>query len=138
LGTDVANSGTLGPPHKPQGRQLCDYRDKMIAMHRDHAAFIAAIHSTQKVRLRFFSKEDGGELIRTCAPFDFGPSKRTQNQSDRYHFWDYDSDQKNHVLSLLPDQVVSIAILDEAFTPGDIITWTPMTWTTPRNWGSFS
>lgn len=102
--------------------------------------FIEAIHSKQKVRLTFYSKEDGQELIRTCAPMDYGPSRRAKNQSDRYHFWDYDSDTKRHTLSLLPQQVVSIEILSDNFEPAEFITWdvTKFPWFVQRNWGDFS
>lgn len=112
--------------------------DKFIGMHRDHAVFIAAIHNMQKIRLEFYSKEDGGVLVRTCAPFDFGPSRRAKDQSDRYHFWDYDSDEKRHTLSLMADQIISIAVLDGKFNPPDIVTWTPISWYISRNWGSCS
>ena len=36
--------------------------------------FIQAIQTLQKVRVTFFSKEDGGFLSRVCAPMDYGPS----------------------------------------------------------------
>jgi len=35
--------------------------------------FIDAIHSKNKIRLTFHSKEDRQELTRTCAPMDYGP-----------------------------------------------------------------
>lgn len=107
-------------------------------MHADHTAFIAAIHSLSKLRLTFFSKEDSTQLVRTCAPFDFGPRRRAKDQSDCYHFWDYDSDTKNHVLSLLPDQVISMNTLAESFDPADIVTWSPIRWFVQRNWGRYS
>jgi hypothetical protein len=103
-------------------------------MHRDHQVFIAAIRNTKKIRLQFFSKEDKRELIRTCAPLDFSPSRRAKDQSDRYHCWNYDSDVKRHTLSLLPIQVISITELNEVFDPTDIVTWTP-SWTIARPWG---
>lgn len=99
--------------------------------------FIAAIHGKKKVNLTFYSKEDGGILTRLCAPMDYGPSRRAHDKSDRFHLWDYESDQKNHVLSLLPDQVIDIAILAEAFDPADFITW-QTNWFVPRNWGRYS
>jgi hypothetical protein len=70
-----------------------------------NALFESAIHSKNKIRLTFFSKEDKKIIKRTCAPMDLGPSRRAVNQDQRFHFWDYESDKKNHVLSLLPDQV---------------------------------
>ncbi len=51
-------------------------------------AFISAIHAKKKVRLTFYSKDDGGTIVRTCAPMDYGPSRRAHEKNDRYHVWD--------------------------------------------------
>lgn len=99
--------------------------------------FISAIHSKAKVRLTFFSKEDGHSLTRLCAPMDFGPSRRAHNKSDRYHLWDYESDKSNHTLSLLPDQVVNMEFLDEEFCPSEFVTWRA-NWVIARDWGAYS
>lgn len=99
--------------------------------------FIAAIHSKNKVRLTFHSKEDNGALVRTCAPMDYGPSSRAHDKSDRFHFWDYDSDKQRHTLSLLPEQVISIQVLGETFNPGEFVTW-PTAWHVQRDWGQYS
>ncbi|HEY2354303.1 MAG TPA: hypothetical protein VGH79_05315 [Gaiellaceae bacterium] len=107
-------------------------------MHRDHAIFIAALADQARVRLTFFSKEDGHELVRTCAPMDYGPSRRANDRSDRYHFWDYDSDQARHTLSLLANQIRSIERLAEDFDPTEFVTWSPIEWFVPRDWGVYS
>jgi len=99
--------------------------------------FLAAIHSKHKVRLTFYSKEDQGFLVRTCAPMDYGPSRRTLDKSDRFHFWDYDSDQKNHTLTLLPNQIELIEVLDQVFNPAEFVTWVP-NWFVKRDWGQYS
>jgi len=99
--------------------------------------FIGAIHSLNKIRLVFFSKEDGAILVRRCAPMDFGPSRRAHDKSNRFHMWDYDSDTKSHTLSLLPNQVKSINILNTQFCPSEFVTWTP-NWLVPRDWGKYS
>ena len=106
-------------------------------MHTDHAVFIEGIEGQQKIQLTFHSKEDGHSLVRLCAPMDFGPSTRTLDQSDRYHFWDYDSDTGSHTLSLLPQQVQSIAATEISFEPSEFVTWPP-NWIYPRNWGALS
>lgn len=104
------------------------------------AEFIKAIQSRNKVRLKFFSKEDGATLTRTCAPMDFGPSRRAHDKSDRFHLWDYDSDAKRHTLSLLPEQVQSIEVLPETFEPAEFVTWSTASspWFVARNWGAHS
>lgn len=99
--------------------------------------FVESIHSKNKVRLTFFSKEDSCNLVRLCAPMDFGPSRRAHNKSDRFHLWDYESDKANHVLSLLPEQVISIDVLEEDFCPSEFVTWQP-NWFVPRDWGVYS
>lgn len=109
-------------------------------MHPDHDNFVNALHARQRVLLHFFSKEDGTVLRRTCAPLDFGPSRRAKDQSDRYHFWDYDSDTVRHVLSLLPDQIQTMSTLDDMFDPGEFITWdvSGSPWFLARDWGQYS
>lgn len=109
-------------------------------MHRDHKTFEDAIHSMNRVTLCFFSKEDGTPLTRTCAPMDFGPSRRAKDQSDRYHFWDYDSDTVRHTLSLLPGQIISIERTEHRFQPAEFISWNVAIspWFLKRDWGAFS
>ena len=100
-------------------------------------SFVGAIHSKNKVILTFHSKEDGHSLTRTCAPMDYGPSTRAHNKSDRFHFWDYDSDTAKHTLSLLPEQVISIEVLPETFDPAEFVTW-QTNWIVKRDWGTYS
>lgn len=102
--------------------------------------FIQAIKDKNKVKLKFRSKEDNGVLVRTCAPMDYGPSRRAYDKSDRYHFWDYDSDTKRHALSLPPSQVLEIEVLDEKFDPADFIDWDVKNspWFIQRDWGIYS
>jgi len=107
-------------------------------MHQDHLIFIEALEGKQRVTLTFVSKDDdGAELVRTCAPMDFGPSSRAADKSDRYHLWDYDSDSGRHTLSLLPIQVVSIELTEDTFDPGEFVAW-DTNWHHPRDWGEYS
>ena len=106
-------------------------------MHQDHAHFINSLHECRIVMLTFYGKEDRQLITRTCAPMDYGPSRRAKDQSDRYHFWDYDSDSGSHVLSLLPDQIAQIEPTAGNFEPARFVTWLP-NWFTPRNWGNLS
>lgn len=102
--------------------------------------FIRAIRARRKIRLTFYSKEDVGILIRTCAPMDFGPSRRAKEKNNRFHVWDYDSDARTHTLSLNPEQIVSIEVLEEIFEPSEFITWdtTKSPWFVKRDWGTYS
>lgn len=69
---------------------------------------------------------------------DFGPSRTARDQFDRYHLWDYESDKAPHPLPLLPDQIVSIEPTGEHFDPGEFVTWSPVQWFHPRDWGIYS
>lgn len=102
--------------------------------------FINAIHSKNKVKLTFYSKEDNTVLERTCAPMDYGPSRKAHDKSDRYHLWDYDSDQKWHTLSLLPEQIIGVEVLSETFDPAEFVTWDleKSPWFIERDWGNYS
>jgi len=102
--------------------------------------FIAAIWAKQTVRLHFYSKEDGGVLARKCAPMDYGPSRRATEKNNRYHLWDYESDTRVHTLSLNPDQIQSIEVLNEEFDPSSFVTWdlVKSPWFVSRDWGNYS
>jgi hypothetical protein len=109
-------------------------------MHNDHEVFIAGIGGCTKVVLTFASKEDGGQyLVRTCAPMDYAPGRIAKDRANRYHFWDYDSDSPGgrHTLSLLPEQIISIAATEKPFSPAEFVTW-DTAWNIPRDWGQFS
>jgi hypothetical protein len=101
---------------------------------------VNAIMDKRKVNVRFYSKEDGNEHQRKCAPLDVGPSRRAKIKNDRFHFWDYDSNDGPHVLSLNPEQVIEISTLEEEFGPESIVSWdtnkTP--WFIKRDWGARS
>lgn len=102
--------------------------------------FTQAINTKSKLQVTFFSKEDNAYLTRLCAPFDIGPSSRAKDKTDRYHFWNYDSDTGSHNLSLIDEQVTDIKILDEKFEPSTLITWNfkPNSWYLQRDWGNYS
>ena len=99
--------------------------------------FLDSLEGQKKVALTFYSQDDGCNLVRTCAPMDFGPTRIAKDHFDRYHFWDYDSDEMRHPLMLLPDQVVSITPLREQFDPAEFVTW-ETNWHHPRDWGEHS
>lgn len=106
-------------------------------MHADHDIFLSAIESLRKVSLTFFSKEDGYNLTSTCAALDYAPRQRFPNEEYRYHFWDYESDEAPHPLSLPAEQIVSITRLEERFDPAEFMDWAP-NWRHARDWGLYS
>ena len=102
--------------------------------------FINAIHAKKKVRIKFKSKEDSDFLVRKCAPMDYGPSRSAKQKNDKFHMWDYESDKGPHTLSLNPEQLQKLDVLDETFDPGEFITWDTKRspWFIPRDWGVYS
>lgn len=102
-----------------------------------HDEFIAAIHGRRMLRVTFTATGDGAVRTRRCAPMDFGPSRRSTDRRDRYHFWDYDSPDGSHTLSLFPEQIGMMEVMPDEFDPADFVTWNP-DWFVPRDWGSFS
>ncbi|MCX6579895.1 MAG: hypothetical protein NT166_06885 [Candidatus Aminicenantes bacterium] len=96
--------------------------------------FIEAIQDKIKLKVTFFSKDDGGYITRTCAPMDYGQSRHTNTKDDRYHLWDYDS---SHTLSLPITQVKNIEHTEQSFDPAEFLKW-PTNWIIRRDWGKFS
>lgn len=101
-----------------------------------HEIFLQAINNKGLIQLCFNSYEKGS-ITRKCIPFDFGPSSRYKDGQDRYHFYDLDSPEGKHNLSILPSQITSIELLTDTFEPGDYIKWTPK-WFIKRDWGIYS
>ncbi len=101
-----------------------------------YSEFVNAIEKKKMVKIRVNSKEKG-QIERICIPFDYGPSKRYGDGKDRYHFYDLDSPDGSHNLSILPDQLEYLEMVDKSFNPGDYVTWEP-NWYIKRDWGAFS
>ena len=103
----------------------------------NHENFLQAIQEKRIVKVQFNSQEKG-VIERICIPFDFGPSRRNlKTNPDRYHFYDLDSPEGSHTLSILPEQIISIETKDKNFDPANYIIWTP-NWFIKRDWGIYS
>lgn len=98
--------------------------------------FLDSIHRKKKVTIMFDSKEKG-IVTRECVPFDYGPSRKYKDGRDRYHFYDLNSPEGQHNLSILPEQLINIELLNEPFEPADYVNWTP-NWFVKRDWGKYS
>jgi len=80
--------------------------------------FLQAQQSKHKIRITFHPKTDQHVLMRICAPLEYGPGK--VDHSDQLHVWEYYEDGAGgHLLSLKPEQVVRLDILNEEFDPTD-------------------
>ncbi len=98
--------------------------------------FLEAIQEKRIVKITFNSKAKG-IIIRKCIPFDFGPSRRSHDKSDKYHFYDLDSPDGNHNLSVAESQLMKIELTKDIFDPQEYITWEP-NWFIKRDWGRYS
>ena len=87
----------------------------------NHARFLEAIHDKTKVNVRFYSKADSGVLDRVCAPMDYGPGGGVNDGLNRYWLWDYTSSTGSHTLGLMPNRIVDLQVLGEAFDPSQFI-----------------
>jgi hypothetical protein len=109
-------------------------------MHAHHQVFLDALAAKRRLSVQYFSKKEGRERTRICAPLDFGPLRGHAEPTDHYQLWDLEGKRKPLNIAVLPGDVVSMTMLDEPFAPADIITWNfkPNAWRVPRDWAEFS
>jgi len=100
--------------------------------------FLKSIHEKRIVRITFNSYEKG-IITRNCIPYDFGMSRnpKLQDGRERYHFYDLNSPDGQHNLSILPEQLLKLELLAEHFEPAQYVTWKPR-WFVQRDWGKYS
>src|SRR4051794_38980269 len=109
-------------------------------MHADHSIFLEALAAKRRLSVHFRSQKLGRELVRVCAPLDFGPLRGSVDNLDCYQFWDLEGKRKPLNIPLLESEIVKMTPLDETFDPAAIITWNfkPGAWRIARDWGEFS
>ena len=113
-------------------------------IHDAHATFLDALAAKRRLSVRFIAREKGRklgrELVRTCAPLDFGPLRGALEAGDRYQFWDLEGRRKPLNIVLAAENILSMTPLEETFDPAEIITWAfkPNAWSIPRDWAEFS
>ena len=103
----------------------------------NHKQFIEAIKEKKKVCLRFYSIADSEVIDLVCAPMDYGPGGGTQDGVNRYWLWDYSSNTGSPTLGLLPEQLLDVRVLGEAFDPAQLGVKPPH-WFIARDWGTQS
>lgn len=83
-------------------------------MHRNHDIFVGAIRDKHKVKLTFFSNENGDIGDGLFGPIFYSPST-AGNDSDCYYLWDFEGADSNHFLGLPPSQIVRMELTEEPF-----------------------
>ncbi|AMO47775.1 Hypothetical protein AKI40_1359 [Enterobacter sp. FY-07] len=106
-------------------------------MHNQHDVFIDAIHTKNKLRIRFYSEDDGGYIERVCAPMDYAAGTKIKDGVPRYWVWDFESDKANHTLPLREERIQYMIDTGESFEPGSFVSWNPA-WVIGRDWGQYS
>ena len=112
----------------------------MMINNEKHTIFLNAIHEKLIVNVTVDSHEKG-TITRDCIPFDFGPWRRQLKENpERYHFYDLDSPDRKHNLSIEPYQLTSITLLKTTFNPADYVKWSikEKPWFVQRDWGIYS
>lgn len=110
-------------------------------MHADHQVFLDALFAKRRLSVRFISKKEGGrELVRICAPLDFGPLRGAAEPIDHYQLWDLEGKRKPLNIAVAEGDVLAMTPVDGTFDPATIITWKfkPKAWHIPRDWAEFS
>ncbi len=109
-------------------------------MHAEHQTFLDALHSKNRMVVRFFNRKEKRELVKTVAPMDFGPLRGALDAQPRYQFWDLLGKRKPLNIAVLAEDIREMKVEEGTFDPAEIITWTfkPGAWAVERDWGSFS
>lgn len=94
-------------------------------MHRDHGIFARAIKDRRKVKLVFLSDAGGNKAEKLYGPLLYSPpitGDETEDKSDSYYFWDFESGSGKHVLGFPPNKIVRMELTKQAFDPEEFIT----------------
>lgn len=118
---------------------LNTHRTQIATRQNSRERFITAIRARRYLEIGYVPTR-GDARHATVIPLDFGPSRKAADKSDRYHMWDV---RRNHVLSILPTQLLSMeeSELEHAtFDPETVVTWCTKQspWFVQREWGSKS
>lgn len=98
--------------------------------------FIGAIHARRKVRIRFFSKEVGAYITRTCAPMDYGRSRSAVDFRNKFHILDCESGDKPTPFALDGSHIEELLVLNETFNPAELVSPDQIqsSWIVKRDW----
>jgi len=89
-------------------------------MHSDHEVFQRGVLLSRKVKLTFFSKELGRELVRWCGPLCHSRGRDDAEQSECYYLWDFEAREGYNFTALSPSEIVGMELTEEVFNFGEI------------------
>lgn len=92
-------------------------------MHRDHDIFVQAINERIKIRLIYYDEPFcRGFCAKSVVPTDYYPGKRVTDESESYHFWDFDFEESTNGahLVLKPNQIEKMRLDKETFEPAEL------------------
>lgn len=90
-------------------------------MHENHDIFVRALEQQTRVKLTFYSRKHGRNIVRPCAPLHYSEAVGAREDSDCYYFWDFEARKGSNFLALAPSKIVSMAPTDEAFRVDELV-----------------
>lgn len=109
-------------------------------MHAEHQLFLDALRDKRCVTVSYYSKKEGRNVVRKCAPLDYGPLRGAAEQEDHYQLWNLEGKKKPLNVVLRASEITAMTATNEPFDPAAIITWNfkPNAWHIARDWQDFS
>ncbi len=97
--------------------------------------FTSAIQNCEMLEVTY-NAVTKGLVTQELIPLDYGPWRRSSTGESRYHFYSTNSEPQ-HPVPLRPEQIISMAKIEQKFDPSNIVHWIP-NWHIVRDWGIYS
>jgi hypothetical protein len=86
-------------------------------MHSDHDIFVQAVQQRKKIRLAFFTEQQG-YISRLCIPLGYQPE--TEDDEGQYCFWHNQDNSQECPLSLSPSEIAIMQLTEDEYDPADL------------------
>lgn len=109
-------------------------------MHAEHQLFLDALLAKRCITVSYYSRKEGKNVVRKCAPLDYGPLRGAIEPEAHYQLWNLEGKKKPLNVALRASEIFTMTATDERFDPATIITWNfkPNAWSIERDWEEFS
>jgi len=85
-------------------------------MHSDHDVFAQGLARKKKLKLTFFSRKRGQDVLTVCAPLHYSEGRTQGDGLDSYYFWDYGAGRAgSNLLTLSPAEILGMELAKEPF-----------------------